>query len=152
MLAAFACSCEIAVYVRGSIQWRVAELGVRKNKRSLTIKDVRSPDNRHLKQDDAFNTTWWPVLSIDKCCQVTSFSIERTDHHVLLKASCCLRSAPVTRYEVLFSDLPVAKPCNNCNYHTSQDLISSDWLPGMQCWTVFCSNCPTLITLLPDNL
>ena len=31
-----------------------------------------SRDIRHLKQDDAFNTTWAPVLSIDKCCQVTS--------------------------------------------------------------------------------
>ena len=46
--------------------------------------------NRDLKQDHAFNTTWPPVLSIDKCCQVTSLSIERTDHHVLLKASPCL--------------------------------------------------------------
>ena len=46
---------------------------------------------RHLKHDDAFNTTWPPVLSIDKCCQVTSLSTERTDHHVLLKASSCLR-------------------------------------------------------------
>ena len=45
-----------------------------------------------LKQGDAFNTMWWPVLSIDKCCQVTSLSIERTDHHVLLKALSCLRS------------------------------------------------------------
>ena len=52
---------------------------------------------RHLKQDDAFNTTWPPVLSIDKCCQVISLSIERTDHHVLLKASCCLRSLLPTR-------------------------------------------------------
>ena len=48
-------------------------------------------DNRDLKHDDAFNTTWPPALSIDKCCQVTSLSIERTDHHVLLKASSCLR-------------------------------------------------------------
>ena len=48
--------------------------------------------NRHLNQDDACSTTWWPVLSTDKCCQVTSSSIERTDHHILLKASCCLRS------------------------------------------------------------
>ena len=47
---------------------------------------------RDLKHDDAFNTTWPPVLSVDKCCQVTSSSIERTDHHVLLKASSCLRS------------------------------------------------------------
>ena len=46
---------------------------------------------RDLKHDDAFNKTWLPVLSIDKCCQVTSLSIERTDHHVLLKASYCLR-------------------------------------------------------------
>ena len=47
--------------------------------------------NRDLKHDDAFNTTWPPILSIAKCCQVTSLSIERTDHHVLLKASSCLR-------------------------------------------------------------
>ena len=47
--------------------------------------------NRDLKHDDAFSMTWPPVLLIDKCCQVTSLSIERTDHHVLLKASSCLR-------------------------------------------------------------
>ena len=46
---------------------------------------------RDLKHDDAFNTTWPPIFSIDKCCQITSLSIERTDHHVLLKASSCLR-------------------------------------------------------------
>ena len=47
-----------------------------------------------LKQDDALNTTCWPVLSNDKCCQVASLSIERTDDHfdpaedvVLLKVS-----------------------------------------------------------------
>ena len=51
----------------------------------------RVTENRDLKHDDAFNTTWPPALSIDKCCQVTSLSIERTDHHVLLKASSCLR-------------------------------------------------------------
>ena len=45
-----------------------------------------------LKQYDALNTTWWLVISIQKCCQVTSLSIERTDYHVLLKALCCLRS------------------------------------------------------------
>ena len=48
-------------------------------------------DIRDLKHDDAFSTTWPPILSIDKCCQVTSLSIERADHHVLLKASSCLR-------------------------------------------------------------
>ena len=47
--------------------------------------------SRHLKHDDAFNRRWPPILSIDKCCQVTSLSIERTDHHVLLKTSSCLR-------------------------------------------------------------
>ena len=47
---------------------------------------------RDIKQDDAFNTTCWPVFSIDKwCCQVTSLAIERTDHNVLLKALPCLR-------------------------------------------------------------
>ena len=37
---------------------------------------------RDLKHDDAFKPTWPPVLSVDKCCQVTSLSIERTAHHV----------------------------------------------------------------------
>ena len=46
---------------------------------------------RELKQDDAFNKTSWPVLPVDKCYQVTSLSIERTGHHVLLMASSCLR-------------------------------------------------------------
>ena len=46
---------------------------------------------RDLKHEDALDTTWPPVLSIDKRCHVTSSSIERTDHHVLLKASSCLR-------------------------------------------------------------
>ena len=46
---------------------------------------------RDLKQDDNFNRTWWPNPSVDKCCQVTSLSIERTNHQVLLKALCCLR-------------------------------------------------------------
>ena len=40
--------------------------------------------NRDFKQDDAFNTTWWLFLSIDKYCQVTSLLIERIDHHVVL--------------------------------------------------------------------
>ena len=53
---------------------------------------------RHLKHDDAFNRTWPPILSIDKCCQVTSLSIERTDHHVLFKASSCLRCLVSSRY------------------------------------------------------
>ena len=53
---------------------------------------TKSQLGRDLKQDDAFNTTWWPVLSINKCCQVTNLSIERSDHHVLAKASCCLSS------------------------------------------------------------
>ena len=47
---------------------------------------------RDLKQDDAFNRMWWPVLSTDKCCQMTSLSVEITDNNVLLKLSCCLRS------------------------------------------------------------
>ena len=56
------------------------------------LKDI----TRDLKHDDAFNTTWPPGLSIDKCCQVTSLSIERTDHHVPLKASSCLRRLILT--------------------------------------------------------
>ena len=69
--------------------------------------------NRDLKHDDAFITTRPPVLSIDKCCQVTSLSIEGTDHHVLLKASSCLRcligtlsmTTPSTRRGRQFSQL-----------------------------------------------
>ena len=48
--------------------------------------------NRHLKQDNAFNRTWWPVLSIDKLATWQHLSVERTDGHVVLKASSCLRS------------------------------------------------------------
>ena len=44
------------------------------------------------KTTRAFNATWPPVRSIDKCCQVTSLSVERTDYHILLKASSCLMS------------------------------------------------------------
>ena len=47
------------------------------------IKGIEVDDIRDLKRDDTFNKTWWPAFSIDKCCQVTSLSIERTDHHVL---------------------------------------------------------------------
>ena len=49
-------------------------------------------DDMDLMPDGAFKTTWWSVLSVDNCCQVTSLSIDRTNHYVLLKASCCLRS------------------------------------------------------------
>ena len=45
-----------------------------------------------LEQGDALNTMWQPVLSIDKCCYVTSLSTERTDFQVQLEASSCLRS------------------------------------------------------------
>ena len=48
--------------------------------------------NRHLEQDDAFNRTWWSVFSIDKLVTWQHLSIERTDGHVVLKASSCLRS------------------------------------------------------------
>ena len=60
---------------------------------------------RNLTQD-------WPVLLIDKCCQVTSLSTERTDHHVLLKASCCLKclicfySRSVTINSVVLRKIP----------------------------------------------
>ena len=47
--------------------------------------------SRDLKQDDAFNRTWWSVLSIDKLVTWQHLSIERTGHHVVLKASSCLR-------------------------------------------------------------
>ena len=30
----------------------------------LSVGGGVSPGNRHLKQDDAFNRTWWSVLSI----------------------------------------------------------------------------------------
>ena len=56
------------------------------------MQSVDKEDNKDLKQDDAFNTMWWSVLSVDNCCQVTSLSMERTGHNVLLKASSCLRS------------------------------------------------------------
>ena len=48
--------------------------------------------NRHLKQDDTFNRTWWSVLSIDKLVTWQHLSIERTGGHVVLKASSFLRS------------------------------------------------------------
>ena len=51
-----------------------------------------SAHNRHLKQDDAFNRTWWSVLSIDKLVTWQHLSIERIGGHVVLKASSCLRS------------------------------------------------------------
>ena len=47
--------------------------------------------NRDLKQHDAFNRTWWSVLSIDKLITWQPLSIERTGGHVVLKASSCLR-------------------------------------------------------------
>ena len=47
---------------------------------------------RHLKQHDEFNKTWWSVLSIDKFVTWQHLSVERTGHHVVLKASSCLRS------------------------------------------------------------
>ena len=49
------------------------------------------PGNRDLKQHDAFNRTWWSVLSIDKLITWQPLSIERTGVHVVLKASSCLR-------------------------------------------------------------
>ena len=57
----------------------------------LSVKAL-SLDNRHLKQDDAFNRTWWSVLSIDKLVTWQQLSTERTDGHVVFKASSCLRS------------------------------------------------------------
>ena len=80
--------------------------------------------NRDLKEDDAFNTTWWPVLSIDKCYQVTSLSIERTVPHLLLNASCCLRSL-ISRDEdvipIAVHDVNVIFQADKIKYgHTSQ--------------------------------
>ena len=81
--------------------WKRGSRGKNQNLQTLVLYHMRLlgfedmlhiKENRHLKHDDAFNRTWPPILlSIDKCCQVTSLSIERTDHHVLLKASSCLR-------------------------------------------------------------
>ena len=48
--------------------------------------------SRDLKQHDAFNRTWWLVLSIDKLVTWQHLAIERTGHHVMLKASRSLRS------------------------------------------------------------
>ena len=45
-----------------------------------------------LKQPDAFNRTWWLVLSIDELVTWQHLSIEGTGHHVVLKASSCLKS------------------------------------------------------------
>ena len=89
MPAAFSSSSEIKINLG---QWRDAERGVRKNKRNLMIKERRSLDIRHLKQDDAFNKTWCSVLSINKFVTWQHLSIERTGGHVVLKASSCLRS------------------------------------------------------------
>ena len=44
-------------------------------------------DNKHLKQDDAFNRTWCSVLSIDKLVTWQHLLTERTGGHVVLKAS-----------------------------------------------------------------
>ena len=44
------------------------------------------------REDDAFNRTWWSVLSIDKLVTWQHLSTERTGGHVMLKASSCLRS------------------------------------------------------------
>ena len=69
------------------------QISARETDRKQGMPSVSRPelDIRDLKHDDAFNTTWPPVLSVDKCCQVTSLSIERADNHVLLKALSCLR-------------------------------------------------------------
>ena len=78
-----------------------------------TCRLISSRTDRDLKQDDVFNTTWLSVLSIDKCYQVTSFSTERTDHHVLLKASCCLKSLILTvRRLSLARALTLCSACN----------------------------------------
>ena len=78
---------------------QLSEVNVEKANRSsklpgLVIHRSRShyPENRHLKQDDIFNRTWWSVLSIDKLVTWQYLSIERTGGHVVLKASSCLRS------------------------------------------------------------
>ena len=53
----------------------------------LTVFEQSVKTTMDPKQDDSFNTTWWPVVSTDKCCQVTSLSIEIIYQRVLLKAS-----------------------------------------------------------------
>ena len=53
---------------------------------------LKKPKSNRVKQDNAFNTMWWPVLSIDNCCKVTSLSVEKTEYHILFKASFCLSS------------------------------------------------------------
>ena len=47
---------------------------------------------RDLKRHDAFNRTWWSVLSTDKLVTWQHLSVEITGHHIVLKASSCLRS------------------------------------------------------------
>ena len=60
---------------------------------SWSYKTSLVTDISYLKQHDTFNTS---VLPSAKCCQVTSLWIERTDNHVLLMASRCLRSLLLT--------------------------------------------------------
>ena len=48
-------------------------------------------DNRDLKQHDAFNKTWWSILSVDKLVTWQHLSIKRTGQHVVFKASACSR-------------------------------------------------------------
>ena len=46
-----------------------------------------------LLQQDAFNRTWWSVLSIEKLVTWQHLSIEISNgHHVVMKGSYCLRS------------------------------------------------------------
>ena len=60
---------------------------------------------RHLKQDDAFNRTWWSVLSIDKLVTWQHLSMARIGGHVLLKASSCLRCLMLKLLRHIFSAL-----------------------------------------------
>ena len=59
---------------------------------SMSLRPCPKEHIRHLKQDDAFNRTWWSVLSIDKLVTWQHLPIERTGGHVVLKASSCSRS------------------------------------------------------------
>ena len=62
--------------------------------RTLNMMDTKGKGRpyltiRHLKQDDAFNRTWWSVLSIDKLVTWQHLLIKRTgvEGFVMLKVS-----------------------------------------------------------------
>ena len=57
----------------------------------------RNIDIKGLKHRDAFNRTWWSVLSIDKLSPGKNLLIERTGGHVVLKASACVEGVDLLK-------------------------------------------------------